>query len=130
MTTWLNLLAVAAGGAFGSVSRYLITLASAAVPGGASMLGTTIANVLGCAAIGALAVYVEMDGAINERMSLALRVGFLGGLTTFSTFAAESSGLAIDGRWATGGLYVAANLFIGWAVLIGAAGVMKAWMAT
>ncbi len=130
MTTWLNMLAVAAGGALGSVSRYLITLGSAAVPGGSSLLGTTIANVLGCAAIGALAVYVEFDGMINERLSLAIRVGFLGGLTTFSTFAAESSGLATDGRWAATGLYLAANLLIGWTVLMIASGAMKSWMAT
>ena len=130
MTTWLNVLAIAAGGAFGAVGRYTVTVASAALPGGSTFLGTTIANLLGCAAIGALAVYVELGGAVGERLSLALRVGFLGGLTTFSTFAAESSGLALEGRWLVSGIYLAANLVIGWIVLLGAAGLMRTWMAT
>ncbi len=129
MTTWLNLAAVAVGGGLGSVCRYLLTLASAAVPGGSGMLGTTIANVLGCAAIGALLAYGAVEGNLSERLALAIRVGFLGGLTTFSTFAAESAGLAGDGRWLGSGLYVAANLFIGWAALIVSSTVVKGWIA-
>jgi CrcB protein len=129
MTTWLNLAAVAVGGGLGSVCRYLLTIASAAVPGGSGMLGTTIANVLGCAAIGALLAYGAVEGNLSERMALAIRVGFLGGLTTFSTFAAESAGLAGDGRWIGSGLYVAANLFIGWAALIVSSTVVKGWIA-
>lgn len=128
MTTWLNVAAVAAGGAFGSVARYLIAEASNAFPGGSTMLGTTVANVLGCAAIGALVVYVDIDESIGERAALALRVGFLGGLTTFSSFAAESTGLALDGRWGGASLYVAANLFLCWAALLISAGLVKGWM--
>lgn len=125
MTTWFNLLAVAGGGALGSVARYLITLSSAALPGGSSMLGTTIVNVLGCAAIGALSQYTLADGILSERLRLALQVGFLGGLTTFSTLAAESSGLAASGRVPMAGLYVGANLLLGWAALAIAGGMVK-----
>ena len=128
MTTWFNLIAVATGGALGSVARYGITLISAAIPGGSTMLGTTIANVLGCAAIGAFAEYSQIEGLVSERMRLALQVGFLGGLTTFSTFASESVALAGSGRVALSGLYVAANLFIGWAALLAAATIVKGWM--
>ena len=130
MTTWLNLIAVAAGGAIGSVARYGITLLSTVIPGGSSMLGTTIANVVGCAAIGGLAVYVESGGLISERLALALRVGFLGGLTTFSTFAAESAALAGQERWPGYSVYVGANLLLGWAVLVAASSLMKTWMAS
>lgn len=129
MTTWLNLLAVAIGGGLGSVCRYLLTLAAAALPGGSSMLGTTIANVVGCAAIGALLAYGAVDDNLSERSALAIRVGFLGGLTTFSTFAAESAGLAGEGRLLGSGLYVAANLFVGWMVLVFASSLVKGWMA-
>lgn len=127
MTTWLNLIAIAGGGALGSVARYLITLAAIAVPGGSSMIGTTVANVLGCAAIGGLIEYAAVEGAMGERLRLALQVGFLGGLTTFSTFAAESASLVTDGRtgWAT--TYIAANFLLGWAVLIAAAETVKGW---
>ena len=125
MTTWFNLFAVAGGGALGSVARYLITLGSASIPGGSSMLGTTIANVLGCAAIGAFSQYTLADGLVSERMRLAIQVGFLGGLTTFSTFAAESSGMASTGRLSMASLYVAANLLLGWFALAVAATAVK-----
>jgi CrcB protein len=128
MTTWLNLVSVAIGGALGSVARYLITLVSTAIPGGSTMLGTTIANVLGCAAIGAFVEYSIVEGYVSERVQLAIRVGFLGGLTTFSTLSFESAALAESGRWSLSGLYVGANLIIGWAALVSAAGIVKGWM--
>ncbi|TWU57043.1 putative fluoride ion transporter CrcB [Rubripirellula tenax] len=129
MTTWFNLIAIAGGGALGSVARYLITLAAIAVPGGSSMIGTTIANVLGCAAIGGLIEYTAVEGMMAERVRLALQVGFLGGLTTFSTFSSESASLAIDGRLTASTAYVAANMVLGWIVLIGAAEMVKGWNA-
>lgn len=129
MTTWLNLAAVAAGGALGSVSRYLIALVAAAIPGGTTMLGTTVANVLGCAAIGALAEYSLVEGFVSARTRLTLQVGFLGGLTTFSTFAAESAALAANGRWTGASIYVAANLLIGWVALVIAATLVKEWLS-
>ena len=128
MTTWLNLMVVAAGGAVGSVSRYLITLFSASIPGGSSMLGTTIANVIGCAAIGAFAQFTLAEGLVSEKTRLAIQVGFLGGLTTFSSFAAESTALAESGRWSMSGIYVAANLLLGWAALIASATLVKGSM--
>lgn len=132
MTTWLNLLSIATGGAAGSVARYLITVGSASLPGGSTPLGTTIANLLGCAAIGALAQYVLLAEHISPRAEtviLAIQVGFLGSLTTFSTFALDSTVMATTGRWGLGGLYVLANLVLGWVVLAMAGAVIKGWMA-
>jgi CrcB protein len=129
MTSWLNIASVAAGGAMGSVARYLITLASTSIPGGSTVLGTTIANVLGCAAIGAMVQYVALTDHVSEQAQLAVRVGFLGGLTTFSTFALESAVLADTGRWQASGLYVLANLLIGWVALWLAAMFVKGWIA-
>lgn len=129
MTSWFNLAAVAVAGALGSVLRYLITIGLAALPNGNSLLGTTVANVLGCAAIGALLAYGAVEGNLSERTALAIRVGFLGGLTTFSSFAAESAMLAGDARWASSAVYVAANLFIGWGALMLTSTIVKGWMA-
>ncbi len=92
MTTWLNFTMVAAGGAVGSLARYLITLGSASLPGGSTMLGTTLSNLIGCAAIGAFSEYVIAVEHLSAPSQLAVRVGLLGGLTTFSTFAYESVG--------------------------------------
>lgn len=129
MTTWLNLTAVAIGGAVGSVARYLITVLSLSIPGGSTIVGTTVANVLGCAAIGAFVEYTILQEFVSERIQLAIRVGLLGGLTTFSTFAFESVALAESGRWTTSGLYVATNLIIGWVAVIAASVIVKGWMS-
>ena len=128
MTTWLNLLFVAAGGAAGSVARYLITVGSAALPGGSTPLGTTVANLIGCAAIGALAQYSLMAEQVSPRTILAIQVGFLGSLTTFSTFALDSSVMASTGRWGLGAMYVLTNLILGWVVLAAGAALVKGWM--
>ena len=128
MTTWLNWLAVATGGAVGSVCRYLITVASIAIPGGSTLLGTTFVNVVGCAAIGGFAEVVLVTNSVSERTQLLIRVGFLGGLTTFSTFAGESAALADEGRWFACGVYVAVNLLLGWAALVLTAMLVKGWL--
>ena len=128
MTTWLNLIAVATGGAVGSVSRYLITVASVAIPGGSTLIGTTLVNVIGCAAIGGFAEYAIATIDVAERTQLLIRVGFLGGLTTFSAFAFESTVLAEMGRWFACGLYVAANMILCWTALIVTALLVKGWM--
>ena len=128
MSSWLNLAAIALSGAVGSLCRYGITVAAIAIPGGSGLWGTTIANVLGCALLGGLIGWGDADEFLSERTLLALRVGFLGSLTTFSTFAAESSMLANEGRWGGSGIYVAANLLIGWAVLMAATNVVKGWV--
>lgn len=129
MTTWLNLLAIGTGGFFGAICRYGITVGSMAIPGGSSMLGTTIANLVGCAAIGGLIEFSGAGGAIDGRLRLAIQAGFLGSLTTFSTFAAESASLGLDGRTAMAAIYLAANLLLGWAVLLGTAEIVKGWTA-
>ena len=125
-----NLAAIAVGGATGSLCRYGVTLAAAAIPGGSTMLGTTIVNVVGCALLGGISALGPSDSESIERLTLALRVGFLGSLTTFSTFAAESSLLAEEGRWGASGTYVLANLVIGYLALIVAAAVVRGWMQT
>ena len=127
MSSWLNLAAIAMGGATGALCRYGITLAAAAIPGGSSMLGTTVANVLGCALLGALSALEPDDSELMIRLSLAARVGFLGSLTTFSTFTAESQGLAESGRWGIWSAYMMANLLIGWCALMIAGGLVRGW---
>ncbi|GAA4468550.1 MULTISPECIES: fluoride efflux transporter FluC [Novipirellula] len=129
MSSWLNLAVVAVGGAVGSIARYGITLAMTSIPGGSSMIGTTVANVAGCAAMGALAEYSLLNDHFPPRLLLGLRVGFLGALTTFSTFAAESMLLAGEQRWPAAVFYVAANLFLGWAALFLMANLVKGWLA-
>lgn len=109
-----DLTVVAAGGAAGSVLRYLLALGASRLPGGTSLAGTFVANLIGCFAIGLLAATVaHHPDWLSPRAVLGLRVGLLGGLTTFSTFAAESIMLADQGRVPLMALYIAASVALG-----------------
>jgi len=88
---------VFAGAGAGGVVRYLFSLALnpllAAVP-----LGTLAANVLGCGAAGALLGLFTLRPGIDPMLRPLLITGFLGGLTTFSTFAIEVLEMLESGR--------------------------------
>ncbi|MGB1926340.1 MAG: fluoride efflux transporter CrcB [Rubripirellula sp.] len=120
---------IALGGAVGSVLRHLITQASILIPGGSGALGTTACNLIGCAAIGAVFEYVSTTETLPESYQLAIRVGLLGGLTTFSTFALESLLLSENGRWGLSTLYVLANLILGWLAIMATMSLVRSWTA-
>lgn len=77
--------------------------------------------------LGGISALQVPDSVVTERVILAVRVGFLGSLTTFSTFASESSVLAEDGQWGASTAYTLANLVLGWAALMAASGWVKGW---
>ena len=82
-------LAVAVGGALGSLTRYALLLVFSL--GGAPWLpiATLLANTLGCLAIGWMAQWAVHQAATNQWWVIGIRVGLLGGLTTFSSFALD-----------------------------------------
>ena len=83
-----KLLLVAAGGAAGSVARYLTGTLAGRWPGWP--WGTLTVNVLGGLLMGLLIGTLALrGGAEQERLRLLLGVGFLGGFTTFSAFSLE-----------------------------------------
>ena len=73
-----NLLAVAIGGALGSLTRYLLTESVAKYPS-----AILLSNALGVLIAGVIAYRITT----SEIMRLALIPGFSGGLTTFSSVA-------------------------------------------
>ena len=78
-------------------------------------LGTLSANILGGLLIGLALVWFERVGAgLHANIKLFVITGFLGGLTTFSTFSAETFTLINDGRLLSGlmliGLHVGLTL--------------------
>lgn len=102
-----NILWVALGGAIGSVLRYSITLFSLRY-GEALPWGTLAANILGCFIIG-----LCLPGGFLK-IPLPIRLfaitGFLGGLTTFSTFSAETWGFFAAEQWLQGFINITLNL--------------------
>lgn len=90
-------LAVAGGGALGSLARFATALAVSAWVGTGFPWGTFTANVLGCFTMGLLAAILagHSDSALLRAFLLT---GFLGGYTTFSSFAIETLELARHGQ--------------------------------
>lgn len=110
----LTLLLVAAGGALGSVTRFLMSSWLAAKSGVLWPIGTFTVNVLGCFLIGALASLLALKG--GEHATLVrhtVGTGFLGGFTTFSAYMLESSNLASENRFATMAIYICASVIVG-----------------
>lgn len=74
-------------------------------------LGTLAANLIGAYLVGiAVAVFVAHP-AISPAWRLLILTGFLGGLTTFSTFSAESVALLQGGQFAAALAHACAHLF-------------------
>ena len=119
MRAGLNWIAVAAGGAIGSVSRYAVEVwlsADTATTVGAWPWATFAVNLLGCLLIGVLIGRI----AANPRWEAwrpFLGIGVLGGFTTYSAFALESVQILDEGTWALGLTYVAASIFGGLAAV-------------
>ena len=73
-------------------------------------LGTLVANLLGGYLIGVAVAVFEQNASITPEVRLFIITGFLGGLTTFSTFSAESVGLLASGRYGWALVHTAAHL--------------------
>lgn len=106
-------LAIGLGAAFGACLRAWLSRFNAShswIP-----LGTLSANILGGLLIGLALVWFErMADGLSDNVRVFVITGFLGGLTTFSTFSAETFALINDGRLLSGlmliGLHVGLTL--------------------
>lgn len=90
-------LAIACAGALGAPSRYLLECAITRRHGHEFPWGTACVNLLGAFALGLLAGLVEFHG-FDRDIARVAGIGFLGGFTTFSTFAVQTSRLSTARR--------------------------------
>jgi fluoride exporter len=114
----LNFLAIGLGAACGAWLRWLLGLAlnrSEALP-----WGTLAANLGGGYAIGVMVAVVASHPDWPAWVRLACITGFLGGLTTFSTFSAETVSMLERGEY--GGAVLYAGLSLAGSLLLTAAG--------
>ena len=107
-----QVIAIAIGGAFGSVLRYGLSTWVHTLVGRGFPYGTLAVNVLGCMAMGVLFVLlVERMGA-SAVWRAGLLIGVLGGFTTFSTFSIETFNLIEQGAMAKAAGNIAASLVL------------------
>lgn len=91
----MNYLFVFLGGGLGALTRFGLNQAITHLCGIRFPLGILTCNLLGCFLIGLATGYVSK--AIPEWFGPLVVVGFLGGFTTFSTFANDSLSLMKEG---------------------------------
>lgn len=115
-----QLIAIAIGGAAGALARYGIAAATAAIQIRASgntlslfPWGTLIANLLGAFLMGLLFQLFQHRLGGHDTLQLLLTTGFLGALTTFSTFAVEGVTLWQGGYAPLALLYVVVSNVLG-----------------
>ena len=102
-------LAVAAGGACGALLRYALSLLiGAGLFGIAGPMATLSVNIGGSAMMGLLAGGMAAGLVLPEPLRLFIAVGFLGALTTFSSFALDAGSLL-----AFGAAYMLAGMLFG-----------------
>lgn len=94
----MDFILVMAGGACGSLCRYLISL----IPFRTSFpILTLLTNFVGAVVIGFIAARCS-----SRKINLVFKTGFCGGFTTFSTFSLESFNLLRKGQYFYAGLYM------------------------
>jgi fluoride exporter len=113
-----KILLIGAAGLIGTLARYWLSLWIDDWWDGPFPVGTIIVNLLGCFAIGFLFHAMVEKHLADPAIRSAVLIGFLGGFTTFSSFAIQSINLFRDGEI----LLAGANVLIS-----NVAGLMLAW---
>ena len=113
----MKLLAVLIGGALGAASRYGVGnfvgkwQTNSSYPIEAFPLATLLVNVVGSFCL-ALLYFLKLE-QLSPVLRIGIATGFLGALTTFSTFELEAFLLYEKGRFGPALLYVFGNLLLG-----------------
>jgi CrcB protein len=104
---------IAAGGAAGAVSRYLVDTIVSERFAGAFPLGTLVINMSGSFLLGLLFALAVEEAGLPSEVRPALMIGFLGAYTTFSTLMLESWRLVEDGALALAVVNLAGSMVLG-----------------
>lgn len=107
-----HILLVAAGGALGSVLRYLVGLWTLRSFGPLFPWGTLTVNITGSFLIGVFAEVIARKFGASAEMRVFLITGILGGYTTFSAFSLDAITLFERGEPVTALIYVASSVLL------------------
>ena len=111
----ISFVVIGVGAALGAWGRWMLGLwLNPLFP--SMPMGTLAANLIGGFLIGAAVMVLQINKELSPELSLFLITGFLGGLTTFSTFSAEVVALIQRAEWGwamgTISLHVAGSLLM------------------
>jgi CrcB protein len=112
-------LAVAIGGAIGSVARYLVAIGSGKIFGINFPWGILIINVTGSFLIGAFVGLFATRWDLPQSIRIFLTVGICGGYTTFSTFSLDSYYLMERGQLLAALAYIVGSVVLSICALVG-----------
>ncbi len=101
-------ISIALFGALGCLSRYFLSGWVYSVAGRSFPTGTLAVNVVGAFLIGLIMEFSLRSTLVSPTLRVGLTIGFLGGLTTFSTFSYETFRLLEEGDF----IIAAANVFL------------------
>lgn len=112
----LPVIAICIGASIGALSRWGLALWFGA--GGLMPWGTLAANLIGGYLVGVAVACFSLMPDIDPVWRLALVTGFLGGLTTFSSFSAEVTTMLMEGRLGVAAItaisHLAGSLMLTW----------------
>ena len=104
---------VAIGGALGAMARYGLGMYIAASPASVpSFVATLTVNVIGCAMMGMMASLLQIYPAIDTTIRPLVMIGFLGALTTFSSFALDGFQLLEKQQYTVLAAYMTASFVV------------------
>jgi len=106
------MVAVACGGALGSLSRYVVGVIAGRLLGSAFPWGTLFINIVGSFAIGVLVEIFALRWSASEFTRVFLTIGICGGFTTFSTFSLDTFLLLERGDYAAVGAYAVGSVVL------------------
>lgn len=114
---WGQLFLLALAGAAGTLTRYGLATWIQRWAGPAFPWGTLAVNLVGCLLFGLVVALSEGRALVGPQARLILLTGFMGALTTFSTFAFDTTQLAGHAGWMLALANVAAQNVLGLASL-------------
>jgi CrcB protein len=118
----VQFVAVGMGALLGANLRFVVGNWAAERWGVDFPYGTFIVNVSGAFAVGVILAFMGERLGLSPLWRLFFVTGFLGGYTTFSSYAWEALVLAEEGAWVRAGVYVVGSNLVGFAgVWLGAA---------
>lgn len=112
-----KLLLIGLAGAVGTLARYGLSGLVQRLGEFSFPWGTMTVNLLGCLLFGLVWAWAEGRLIITGEVRTIILVGFMGGFTTFSSFAFETGMLLRDGQWLPALANVAVQNLVGLAAL-------------